>query len=125
MSIRRLTLAGIALLAVAVLAGPTDFPGMRRAMMSLWGMIDSVGAAVTFGASAGSTLTWLIVAFAPVLIRGREYQNNRRIEAPDDQQMRWHITHVRDDIGSLVLLLAMTNTLLCAILGVLLFTSTR
>jgi hypothetical protein len=51
----------------------------------------------------------------------REFESdaNLKNEAPSRRKMNWHIVHIRDDIGSAVGSLGVTNGLLGAILVVL------
>jgi hypothetical protein len=62
--------------------------------------------------------TWVIhhmMAFN----RTDETPRNQATPAPTDQEMAWHVVHIRDDVGSLCGLLGVANLLLAAILAVL------
>ena len=62
----------------------------------------------------------LVSAFAMhwIVQRNRRTESplNERAEAPSQSAMNWHIVHIRDDIGSLCVLIAIGNGLLAAIL---------
>jgi hypothetical protein len=48
-----------------------------------------------------------------------EERRNREFEAPDDHQVRWHISHARSDISQAVMLLGSIYVTLRVILAVL------
>jgi hypothetical protein len=51
--------------------------------------------------------------------RIREEQKNSISPPVAPHQLRWHITHIRDDISGIALLLGVTNALLAGILATL------
>jgi hypothetical protein len=52
-------------------------------------------------------------------VRAGETARNPDFETPDDHQMRWHITHARDDVSQISLLLGSIYVTLRVILAVL------
>ena len=53
--------------------------------------------------------------------RKSEDQPNRTTEAPTSNEMKWHVVHIRDDMGALCVLLGITNGLLAAVVALLIF----
>jgi hypothetical protein len=77
-----------------------------------------------------TNLSWLIVpatiAYNAWVVhhmmatnRTVETPRNQTTPAPTDQEIAWHVVHIRDDVGSLCGLLGVANLLLAAILAVL------
>lgn len=61
--------------------------------------------------SLGSWMTWRRWFF-------KEVERNEIHEAPSDQQIRWHITHMREDLHMLVL---SNYALMIAVIAILFF----
>jgi hypothetical protein len=56
-----------------------------------------------------------------IMVKNRliEQNPNRQEEPPTDRELKWHVVHIRDDLGSLCGLLCITNGILAAILAIL------
>jgi len=67
---------------------------------------------------------WIIsgVLIHHVMKRNRitELNPNQTTQPPSENEMKWHLVHMRDDIGSIAGVLCLTNGLLSAIVVLLL-----
>lgn len=66
--------------------------------------------------SVGAILTGFVVHWIMARNRYAEADPNKTLAAPSQNELAWHLVHVRDDVGSLLGAVAITNGLLAAIL---------
>ena len=82
-------------------------------------MWDKIWVAVSVGVVVMAASAFLTNA-VHLSVRKAEHKANENTEPPSRRAIAWHLVHVRDDIGSLVIVGPhVTNALLAAILAVL------
>jgi hypothetical protein len=88
---------------------------------SSWISVGSYWGAATMGFFVAFLVSTIIMGRVSGKVRKDEIIANQLSVGPNDQAVRWHIAHLREDIAAVVTGIAITNGLLGAILGVLLF----
>jgi hypothetical protein len=77
-----------------------------------------IAAAIAF--SAAGSLSALLTTYLTSDNRSKEWNANLESGELTPSQLHWTLVHIRDDIGPIVGLLVLTNSLLAAILAVML-----
>ena len=79
--------------------------------------------------TSAAVIGWMLASLGSYIIATYTVHANRRVEMDANERsgtvseanIHWSIMHVRDDVGAIHNLITMTNGLLAAILGTLLF----
>ena len=93
----------------------SDSTGLAELQNVVVGLLRSVPSGVWWGLGSAAIPTVVLSAWQHGL--NKENERNERLLAPSEQQLRWHIRHIRHDVALIAYLLA-------AILLVLIYIAT-
>jgi len=74
-----------------------------------------------FAFGVGCFLSAVICNYILSKNRKTESEPNKTIPAPSENEMKWHVVHIRDDLGLICTMLVVANGLLTAIAALLIF----